>query len=98
MTSVLADPLAIAVMSVWNFEVANLSTAVVKLLSAFTSITGSTDAIEALVLALASSVRVIVFCITKLSITFVIKASVSISTFWAEELNSFSISSEIALK
>ena len=67
-------------------------------MSDLTSMIGSTDANAAVVLALASSAIVNVFAMITFSRTFVINASVSISTLAEVSVNSFSTSSDKALK
>ena len=73
-------------------------TDVVRSLEDFTSIIGMTPERALVVLALASSGNVNVFAAITLSKALVIKASVSMSTLVVVSVNSFSISSVIALK
>ena len=78
--------------------VAKSKTAVESVSEDLTSITGITEASAEIRFALASSATVKALAVIMLSITLVIKASVSISTLREVTAYSVSVSSAIALK
>ena len=78
--------------------VAKSKTAVESVSEDLTSITGITEASAEIRFALASSATVKALAVIMLSITLVIKASVSISTLREVAAYSVSVSSAIALK